>query len=182
MCKATRSPTSAKATAVHGVLLAGILAEALRAVAAFAQVQLPGDIKGIVAETLLLAAILTEALRAAAGFAQVQLPGDIKGVVAETLQSQRGAMCVRSMAIKMVLALPTCIAVRETRLLAVTGEEMWQDRTRTIRNAEHTGTPKIAGGGRIEITVITKNTAVAIVPVTNIGTGATATITTTGGR
>jgi hypothetical protein len=148
MCKATRSPTSAKATAVHGVLLAGVL---------------------------------TEALRAAAGFAQVKLPEDIKGVVAETLQSQRGAMCARSMAIKMALAMPTGIAVRETRLLAATGEKIWQDRTRTIRNAEPTGTTETADGARLEITVITKNTAAAIVAVTNIGTGATAIITTTGG-
>jgi hypothetical protein len=85
------------------------------------------------------------------------------------------------MAIEMVFAMPIGIAARETRLLAVTGEEMWQNQTRTIRNAEHTGTPEIAGGGRIEITVITKNTAAAIVAATNIGTGVTAIITTTGG-
>ena len=161
--------------------LAGILTEALRAAAGFAQVKLPGDIKGVVAETLLLAGVLTEALRAAAGFAQVKLPGDIKGVVAETLRSQCGAMCVRSMAIKMVLALPIGISVRKTRLLAVTGEEIWQGQTRTIRNAEHTRTPETEGDGRLEITVITKNTAAAIVAVTEIGTGATATITMTGG-
>ena len=85
------------------------------------------------------------------------------------------------MAIEMVLAMPTGIAARETRLLAVTGEEIWQDRTRIIRNAEHTGTTETTGSGRIEITVITRNTAAAIVAVTNIGTGVTATITTTGG-
>ena len=181
MCKATRSPTSAKATGVQGGLLARILAEALRVAAAIEQVHLSGDIKGIVAETLLLAEILTQALRAVTGFAQVQPPGDIKSVVAETLRSQCVAMCVRSMAIEMVLAMPTGIAARETRLLAVTGEEIWQDRTRIIRNAEHTGTPEIAGGGRLEITVITKNTAATIVAVTNIGTGATAIITMTGG-
>jgi len=78
----------------------------------------------VVAETLLLAEILTQALGAAAAFDQVRLPGDFKGVVAETLQSQRVTMCVRSMAIEMVFALPTGIALRETRLLAFTGEEI----------------------------------------------------------
>ncbi len=135
----------------------------------------------MVAETLLLAEILTLALGAAAAFDQVRLPGDFKGIVTETLRSQRVAMCVRFMAIKMVLAMPTGIAARETRLLVVPGEKIWQGRTRTIRSAEPTGTTETTGSGRIEITVITKNTAAAIVAVTNIGTGATATISMTGG-
>jgi hypothetical protein len=85
------------------------------------------------------------------------------------------------MAINIVLAMPIGIGVREIRLLSVTGQENWQGRTRTIRNAEHTRTTETVGGGRIEISVISKCTAAAFVPVTNIGTSATATISAAGG-